>query len=113
VNVTASNTCGSSGTRSQSFTTGCREEGLSTGDNFTVYPNPAHDKVTVSIYVKETAQFNIKLRDLSGRVILSEDHDGSAGTNSYEMELKNFAKGIYMLEVQTATESWKTKVIIE
>lgn len=78
-----------------------------------VYPNPAHDKVTVSIYVKEAAQFNIKLRDISGRVILSEDHDGAAGLNAYDMELQHFAKGIYTLEVQSASESWKTKVVVE
>ena len=56
VNVTASNGCGVSGTRSQSFSSSCREEEeLSTADNFAVYPNPAHDNVTVSIYVKEAS----------------------------------------------------------
>jgi hypothetical protein len=113
VNVTASNTCGLSGTRSQSWSTGCREEGMSTADNFTVYPNPAHENVTVSVYVKEAAQFNIKLRDLSGRVILSEDQEGAAGMNAYNLDLKQYAKGLYTLEVQSATQSWKTKVIVE
>jgi hypothetical protein len=117
VNVTASNTCGSSSTRTQSFTgTSCREEepfGLAQGDNFIVYPNPAHDKVTVSIYVKEHTNFNLELRDISGRVILSEDHEAGEGLNAYELDLKNFAKGIYMLEIQSASESWKTKVVVE
>ena len=40
-------------------------------------------------------EFNVKLRDMSGRVILSEDQNGVAGTNAYELDLKNFAKGIY------------------
>jgi hypothetical protein len=80
---------------------------------FAVYPNPAHDKVTVSIDVKEQTQFNVKLRDISGRVILSEDHEGAEGLNTYEMDLGSFAKGIYMIEVQSAAESWKTKVVIE
>ncbi|HKR04860.1 MAG TPA: T9SS type A sorting domain-containing protein, partial [Bacteroidia bacterium] len=66
-----------------------------------------------SIYVKEAKQFNMKLRDISGRVILSEDHEGTAGLNVYDMELKNFAKGIYTLEVQSSSESWKTKVMVE
>jgi hypothetical protein len=113
VSVTASNTCGVSGIRTQSFTSGCREEELNTAENFTVYPNPAHDNVTVSIYMKEQMQFNIKLRDLSGRVILSEDRNGSAGLNTFDMELKNFAKGLYTLEVQSAEKSWKTKVVVE
>lgn len=113
MNVTASNGCGISGVRSQNFTSGCREEGISGSDNISVYPNPAHDKVTVGIYVKEFAQFNFKLMDISGRVILSEDRDGVAGLNTFDLELKNFAKGIYTLEVQSADENWKTKLVVD
>jgi hypothetical protein len=116
VNVTAGNTCGTSTVRSQPFSSGCREEDNQspvTSNQLTVYPNPAHDKVTVSIYVKEAVQFNMKLRDISGRVILSEDHEGAAGLNAYDMELKNFAKGIYTLEVQSSSDRWKTKVVLE
>ena len=67
----------------------------------------------MSVNVKEDTQLNIQLRDLSGRIILSEDHNGSAGLSSYEMELENFAKGVYMLEVKSANESWKVKVAVE
>ena len=86
---------------------------MSNSDNFSVYPNPAHDKVTVSIYAEGQTQFTVKLRDMSGRVIVSEDQAGSAGMNAYELDLKSFAKGIYTLEVQSADNSWKTKVVIE
>src|SRR4029078_5570256 len=80
VSVNASNTCGTSaGTSSQSFSSGCREEGEATTTAFSVYPNPAHDKLTVSIDVKEQTGFNLKLRDMSGRVILSQDREGAAG----------------------------------
>jgi hypothetical protein len=115
VTVKASNTCGqSAGTSSQSFSAGCREEGSSTSAAaFSAYPNPAHDKITVSIDVKEQAQFNVKLLDMSGRVIFSEDHAATAGINAYELDLKDYAKWIYMLEVQSADDKWKTKVIIE
>jgi hypothetical protein len=114
VSVNASNTCGqSAGTSSQSFSAGCREEGTSSATAFSVYPNPAHDKVTVSIDVKEQTGFNLKLRDMSGRVILSEDREGAAGINAYELDLKGFAKGIYMLEVMSQVDKWKTKVVIE
>lgn len=114
MNVVAGNTCGASGTRSQSWTgTVCREEGTGSTADFSVYPNPAHDKVTVSIFAQESSKFNISLRDISGRVILSEDHDGAAGLNAYEMNLKNYAKGIYTIEVQSASDNWKTKVVVE
>ncbi|MEP7169532.1 MAG: T9SS type A sorting domain-containing protein, partial [Bacteroidota bacterium] len=117
VNVTAGNTCGASGTRSQSFSgTVCREEGYqSVAGNLqlTVYPNPAHDKVTVSLYVNKETHLNILLSDISGRVILTEGHEITEGINAYDLDLKNFAKGVYLLEIQSATESIKTKVVVE
>ncbi|MEO5572697.1 MAG: T9SS type A sorting domain-containing protein, partial [Bacteroidia bacterium] len=113
--VSASNSCGSNSPFTKSFTgVSCRESSdLAQNNIFSVYPNPVHDKLTVSIYVNEHTSFNLKLRDISGRVILSEDQQGAAGSNVYDMDLKGFAKGIYMLEIQSAAERWKTKVIIE
>jgi hypothetical protein len=114
VTVNATNTCGASSNKVQSFSSVCREEGeLAVNGQLNVYPNPAHDKVTVSIEVKEASQLNLQLRDMSGRVILSEDHESQAGLNAYEIELKNFAKGVYMLEVQTSTDSYKIRVAVE
>ena len=115
VRVAAYNTCGSSVLRSQTFTSTCREEDEPSASELqiTVYPNPAHDKVTASIYVKEQTQFNITLRDISGRVIISEDRESSEGLNAYDINLKGFAKGIYVLEIQSANESRKTKIVVE
>jgi hypothetical protein len=117
VTVRAYNTCGASSTRTQSFATaGCREESFDfaqgDGVNFIVYPNPAHDKATVSIYVKENAVFNITLTDISGRTTWSENRVGNEGVNTYDIDLTRFSKGIYMLEVKSAGDSRKTKVVI-
>ncbi|MEO5571613.1 MAG: T9SS type A sorting domain-containing protein [Bacteroidia bacterium] len=114
VNVIASNTCGSSGTRSQDFTgIACREEGRNSTTAFSVYPNPAHDNLTVSIDVNETAGFTIKLMDVSGRVVLSENRTGLAGLNIYELNLSHLSKGLYMLEVKSSQNNWKKKVVVE
>src|SRR6185436_10489774 len=80
VTVNATNTCGASSNRVQTFSSVCREEGdeLTGNGQLTVYPNPAHDKVTVSVMIKEAAKLNLSLRDVSGRVILSEDHEAAA-----------------------------------
>jgi hypothetical protein len=116
VNVNASNGCGVSSNRSQSFTgTSCREESFdfAQDDNFIVYPNPAHDKLTVSIDVKENTAFTMHLMDVSGRVVLSESLAGTAGINTYDLNLARLSKGVYMLEVKTANDNWKTKVVVE
>jgi hypothetical protein len=115
VNVSASNGCGISSVRSQGFSAGCREEGQLIVDNgqLTVYPNPAHDKVTVSIDVKESTDLTLQLMDVSGRVVLSQSETGTSGLNTYDLNLMHLSKGIYMLEVKSAGDNWKTKVIVE
>ncbi len=116
VTVRASNTCGlSAGTSSQSFSSGCREEGTyaTSATDFFVYPNPAHDKVTVSLDVNENTDLVLQLTDVSGRVVLSQSVTGTAGLNTYELNLAHLSKGIYMLEVKSVAGSWKSKVIVE
>ncbi|MEP7168793.1 MAG: MopE-related protein, partial [Bacteroidota bacterium] len=61
VTVNASNGCGTSSTRSHGFTgTACREDGsfdFVREDNLFVYPNPAHDLLTVSIDANEPKNY--------------------------------------------------------
>ncbi|HKR06368.1 MAG TPA: M36 family metallopeptidase [Bacteroidia bacterium] len=116
VKVSATNGCGVSGVRSQNFSSVCREEGeeLSVISNrFSVYPNPAHDYITVSIDVKEASAFALQLIDITGRIVLSEDQIFNKGLNNYEMKLNQLAKGIYILDVRSGNESRKTKVVVE
>lgn len=118
VNVSASNGCGTSNMKSQSFSSSCREEeqqlAVSSGSQqLTVYPNPAHDKVTVSIDAIENAVFSIKLSDISGRTVLTENRDGMEGLNEYELDLSHFAKGVYMLRVSSGDMNENIKVVIE
>lgn len=91
----------------------CREEGISSATAFSVYPNPAHDKVTVSIDVNKNANFTLQLMDISGRVLVSENISGLAGLNTYDLDLSHVAKGVYMLEVKSANDNWKSKVVVE
>jgi hypothetical protein len=117
ITVKAGNTCGlSAGTNSQIFTpANCREEGINTSSAtvFTIYPNPAHDKITVSIDVNEKAGFTLQLTDVSGRVVLSQSVTVTTGLNTYDLDLTHLSKGIYMLDVKSSQNNWKTKVVVE
>ncbi|HKR05276.1 MAG TPA: T9SS type A sorting domain-containing protein [Bacteroidia bacterium] len=78
-----------------------------------VYPNPAHDKLTVSIYVKEPSNLLLQLTDITGRIVFSENESSIEGWNTYQPGLNHLSKGVYMLEVKSGSESWKTKVVVE
>ncbi|HKR05839.1 MAG TPA: T9SS type A sorting domain-containing protein [Bacteroidia bacterium] len=116
VKVTAGNTCGVSAPKSVNFTSSCREEEeqLTAGSmQLAVYPNPAHDKITVSIDAKEKSALILQLTDITGRIVHSESQSAIKGLNTYQFELNQLARGVYILEVKSASESWKTKVVVE
>jgi hypothetical protein len=125
VNVNAGNGCGTSSVRSQSFSSGCREEeAVGSGSmQLNVFPNPAHDKLTVSIDVSRSenasenengkASLSLQLTDITGRVVFSENPSAMEGLNTYEVGLNKISKGVYMLEVRSGSESRKTKVVVE
>jgi alpha-tubulin suppressor-like RCC1 family protein len=116
VSASGKNACGVGGAKILSVVPGCREEAAEfnvQGSMFNVYPNPAHDKLTLSIDAKESAAYNVQLLDLAGRVIQSSVAEAISGINVYEMDLSSLAKGVYMLTVQSANENWKTKVVVE
>lgn len=117
VYLTASNGCGTSSTRSQTFTStgNCREGLFDTHieSKFNAYPNPAYDHLTIEFTTTATENCKITVSDLSGRVISSRKVEATKGNNTINMDCTQIAKGVYMLEVKSDSVSDRTRVIIE
>ena len=69
--------------------------------------------ISLTFDAKEASVFIMQLTDMAGRVMLSESHPAIERSNAFEMDLSHIAKGIYMLDVKSAAESFKTKVVLE
>jgi hypothetical protein len=64
-----------------------------------VFPNPSSGKVTVEFFeaIGETAKLDIT--DLNGKTLLSE-HVRPNANNQHQLDLSNFAAGMYILKVE-------------
>jgi len=115
VRVNASNACSSSGTSSLNATSVCRDAGLESKflNNISFYPNPTHSDITLVVQAKEHVAFDLKLTDMFGRTILSESYSAAQGENTFNINLETFAPGIYLIEVISPADNWKSSVIIE
>jgi M6 family metalloprotease-like protein len=75
------------------------------------YPNPAKDQTRIRYYLKEKAEINIKIYDLSGMLVDEFSGPGEGQTdneclwNSFE-----FASGVYLCRVEAKSES-ENKVV--
>ena len=74
---------------------GINDPGFS--DAFSVYPNPAHDKITLSNSGNTTQQFSLSMQDITGRVVKEELI--SFINNKATISLNDLAKGSYLLQL--------------
>ena len=89
----------------------CDEINVSTSDiadpiviSLRVFPNPAHDHAVLKLSAK--ALFDIELVDLTGKLLLKERFVG----DQFAIDLSNYAKGLYLISVKSATGQGMTKL---
>ena len=105
VNVTASNGCSNSNTSVLTVNTyACRLSG--TADeagrmDWTAYPNPAQDRLTISLNGTAAETYTIRLIDLAGRTARQAVTTQPAGRQDVQLDVTDLSRGIYLLQVQS------------
>lgn len=79
---------------------------LSTG------PNPFVDKINVILQSERTEQGSIRIVDLNGKIIKSENVLLEKGANNLSINnLSAIPGGMYVIEVSTSTTTVKTRLV--
>ncbi len=81
---------------------------ITSNQNFTVYPNPASDKIQI-ILPNNLESANYQLLDINGRVLLS----GLIHQQSTEINTSSISNGLYFLQVKSASYSQVQKINIK
>ena len=68
--------------------------------NFSVYPNPATDNVTLLMDYYESSNMNISTVDLSGKMVYNEVQQLISGINQKTININQLKSGIYILRLQ-------------
>ena len=77
-----------------------------------VYPNPAQEQVTLTFKSSVSGNSTIRMIDIFGRVVLSEDDKAEVGNNTHILNIAGLAKGVYMLTLQQGNITSRTKVVV-
>ena len=77
---------------------------------FTLYPNPANDKLFIDLLPKFDFSFNLKIIDLSGRVLRTETE--LKNTGPITIGLENIKSGLYFLQLTTSQGNFSKPFII-
>ena len=79
--------------------------------NLNVYPNPTDGMFNISFVSEEINSFEITVIDAFGKLISFEDKQDFVGEYSKSVDLSNYPKGIYMVQIKNQ-HSFVTKRIV-
>lgn len=82
-------------------------------DNISVYPNPAHETLSMDITAEGSESIIAKLIDNNGRVVKQVQQEMTAGKSTIRMDVKELAAGSYFLQVYRKGENVFNKQIIK
>jgi len=78
------------------------------------YPNPAKDETKIRYYLKENAEVNIKIYDLSGMLVDEFPGPGEGRTdNEHLWDCSEFASGVYLCRVEAKSPSENSVVFFK
>ena len=82
----------------------------STGNKFSVYPNPAHDLLNISISNVKNENVKVELCDILGNKVYTSTEKSTIGYKS-DINLTSLPSGVYLLKVQYLNEVKTIKVV--
>ncbi|OYU94915.1 MAG: hypothetical protein CFE21_14650 [Bacteroidetes bacterium B1(2017)] len=75
-----------------------------------VYPNPAHDQLTLSVSNINTLPLTANIIDLSGRTLLSQTF--TSNTINHVFDIRNLQNGIYFCNLESANGTKTIKFVV-
>ena len=87
--------------------------GVDNYDDFSVYPMPFSDRITVKYTSDKVEEANLYIYDLSGREVYHHIHRLLLGENLIDLTQLQLAKGTYYLDFQTESVSRQTKMVAQ
>jgi hypothetical protein len=80
--------------------------------NLSTYPNPAGEKLNLSIGRDIQGSVKITLSDLLGRTVRSQEVMDLKTNSIYTIDVSDLKEGIYMLKVSSEKGSTTRKIIV-
>ena len=76
-------------------------------------PNPNHGQFIVQVDAPEDALYSINVRDITGKVILTEEKEAHAGTNEWNFHSPQFVDGVYVIQLRSDAGTSVMKFVVE
>ena len=85
----------------------------STITNLDVFPNPSRDLFNISFTSKETQDLTLRVINVMGEMIIEDHLQQFTGNYVKEVDLSNYTKGVYFLEITTDNNVINKKLVLQ
>lgn len=75
-------------------------------------PNPANSQTQIAFEIPQSGAVSVEIADVAGRVLMTNESNFTAGHHVLEMDLKNFANGVYYYTLVFDHQKLTRKMII-
>lgn len=77
-----------------------------------LYPNPAHNSVSVKFFSTATDAVVVKLTDVTGKIILTREVKALSGENNITLDLAGVTPGMYFVNLSSSDTQYKGQKLV-
>ncbi len=77
-----------------------------------LWPNPAYDVLSLDFSTQQAAPVHLRIFDLNGKMLHSENYSTASGENRIDMQLGNLPPGMYMLQLSSDKDQLTRKFVV-
>jgi len=85
-------------------------QGIESINKWELVPNPVNDKLTMTLEVSQNENFTLSVMDAAGKQLDSRQIEVT-GSNSYSIDMSNYAEGIYLIVLSNGIAQQSRKVV--
>jgi len=111
ITLIVTNPCGADTVRYTITLTGINE--INVSNSFYIFPNPANNQVKISFSSDREESYNVRLIDVTGRTIITDNQIAVSGDDHYLMDVSTIARGVYIVSLQKRDAVLKSKLVIQ
>lgn len=78
-----------------------------------IYPNPTNDVLNIDLELGQAAALEIRIMDMTGKLVLSRSGQGEAGLNKFNVTTNELPIGVYLMTVITNDEMVTKRFVVQ
>jgi hypothetical protein len=78
-----------------------------------VYPNPTRGLFNISFIAEKVDNFEITIIDAFGKLVFQEEKQDFIGEYTKQVDLSDYPRGIYMLQIRTQNSFVRKRIVLQ